>query len=230
MDTDTTLLKNIIKGYIPAPIELAAFIDHTLLKPDTKKEDIIKACEECKKYNFKSLCIPPCYVDTAVNLLNNSKTNVITVIGFPNGYTLPEVKLLEAKLMKNLGAAELDMVINIAMVKNKDFKYVKEELNLIKSIGVTLKAIVETYYLTYEEKRELCNILLENHIDYIKTSTGFAPKGADINDITLFKTILQDNVKIKASGGIKDFNTALAMLKAGASRIGTSSSVNIVNG
>jgi len=171
------------------------------------------------------LCIPPCYVDTAVNLLNNSKTNVITVIGFPNGYTLPEVKLLEAKLMKNLGAAELDMVINIAMVKNKDFKYVKEELNLIKSIGVTLKAIVETYYLTYEEKRELCNILLENHIDYIKTSTGFAPKGADINDITLFKTILQDNVKIKASGGIKDFNTALAMLKAGASRIGTSSSV-----
>ena len=230
MDANKTLLKNITNGYTPKPIELAVFIDHTILKPDAKKEDIVKACEECRIYNFKSLCIPPCYVEMATNLLKNSKTNVITVIGFPNGYTLPDVKLLEAKLVKNMGVTELDMVINIAMVKNKNLKYVKEELNLIKSIGVTLKAIVETCYLTYEEKQELCNILLENNIDYIKTSTGFGPKGADINDIKLFKTILNDKVKIKASGGIKDFSTALAMLKAGASRIGTSSGVNIVNG
>jgi deoxyribose-phosphate aldolase len=230
MNYPSKLLEDIRNGYAPAPHELAIFIDHTILKPDTTEKDIIKACEECKMYNFASLCIPPCYVSFAVNLLKNSKTNVITVIGFPNGYTLPEVKKTEALILKNAGAVELDMVVNIAMVKNKNFKYVMDEINLVKSIGTILKVIVETCYLDNEEKKELCNILLENNIEFIKTSTGFGPKGAEINDIKLFKSILGDKVKIKASGGIRNYNTALAMLRAGASRIGASASVKIVNG
>lgn len=230
MDSHLKLLKEIINGYTPAPHELAIFIDHTLLKPDTTEKDIIKACEECKRYNFASLCIPPCYVSLAVRLLKSSKTNVITVIGFPNGYTLPEVKKTESIFLKNAGAIELDMVVNIAMIKNRNYEYVKNEINLIKSIGTTLKVIVETCYLDNEEKKELCNILLENNIDYIKTSTGFGPKGAEVNDIKLFKSILGNKVQIKASGGIRDYNTALAMLRAGASRIGASASVKIVDG
>ena len=230
MDHHSKLLEDIRNGYVPAPHELAIFIDHTLLKPDTTEKDIIKACEECKRYNFASLCIPPCYVTLAMNLLKNSKTNVITVIGFPNGYTLPEVKKTESIILKNAGAIELDMVVNIAMIKNKNYEYIKNEITLIKSIGTTLKIIVETCYLDNEEKKELCNILLENNIDYIKTSTGFGSKGAEINDIKLFRGILGDKVKIKASGGIRDYNTTLAMLRAGASRIGASASVKIVDG
>ena len=165
-----------------------------------------------------------------MNLLKNSKTNVITVIGFPNGYTLPEVKKTESIILKNAGAIELDMVVDIAMIKNKNYEYIKNEITLVKSIGTTLKIIVETCYLDNEEKKELCNILLENNIDYIKTSTGFGSKGAEINDIKLFRGILGDKVKIKASGGIRDYNTTLAMLRAGASRIGASASVKIVDG
>lgn len=230
MNSHIKLLKDIINGYTPNPYELAIFIDHTLLKPDTTEKDVIKACEECKRYNFASLCIPPCYVSLAIDLLKNSQTNVISVIGFPYGYTLPEIKKLEATLLKNMGVVELDMVVNIAMVKNKNFKYIKDEINLVKSIGITLKVIVETCYLNDEEKKELCNILLENNIDYIKTSTGFGPSGANVQDIKLFKSILGDKVQIKASGGIRDYNTALAMLRAGASRIGASASVKIING
>lgn len=230
MDSYSKLLEDIRNGYAAAPHELATFIDHTLLKPDTTEKDVINACEECKRYNFASLCIPPCYVSLAIDLLKNSKTNVISVIGFPYGYTLPEVKKLEATLLKNMGAVELDMVVNIAMVKNRNFKYIKDEINLVKSIGITLKVIVETCYLNNEEKKELCNILLKNNIDYIKTSTGFGPKGAEVKDIKLFKSILGDKVKIKASGGIRDYNTALTMLRAGASRIGASASVEIING
>jgi deoxyribose-phosphate aldolase len=230
MDSHSKLLEDIINGYTPAPHELAIFIDHTLLKPDTTEKDIIKASEECKKYNFASLCIPPCYVNLAIDLLKNSKTNVISVIGFPYGYTLPEVKKTESIILKNAGVIELDMVVNIGMVKNRNYEYVKNEINLIKSTGTTLKVIVETCYLDDEEKKELCNILLENNIDYIKTSTGFGPKGAEVNDIKLFKSILGDKVQIKASGGIRDYNTALAMLRAGASRIGASASVKIVDG
>lgn len=230
MNSHIKLLKDIINGYTPNPYELAIFIDHTLLKPDTTEKDVIKACEECKRYNFASLCIPPCYVSLAIDLLKNSQTNVISVIGFPYGYTLPEIKKLEATLLKNMGVVELDMVVNIAMVKNKNFKYIKDEINLVKSIGITLKVIVETCYLNDEEKKELCNILLENNIDYIKTSTGFGPSGANVQDIKLFKNFLGDKVQIKASGGIRDYNTALAMLRAGASRIGASASVKIING
>lgn len=228
-DEEKQLLDNIIGGYTPKPAELSRFIDHTILKPNINEKDVIKACDESIRYNFKSLCVPPCYVELAKKRLGNSNTKVISVVSFPFGYSLPETKKKEARALYDLGIDELDIVTNISMIKSKKFNYIEKEIKLLKeAIKIPLKIIVETCYLDRSEKEAICHILLKYNIDYIKTSTGFGPKGAEIEDIKLFKSILDDKIKIKASGGIRDFELCVKMIRAGASRIGSSSSVNIV--
>jgi deoxyribose-phosphate aldolase len=226
---DFVLLEKIKSGYTPAPAELAILIDHTLLKPDATSAEVNNLCEEAIKYNFKSVCIPPSYVEFTKQKLKNTEVLTISVVGFPFGYTFSYCKLEEGKRLKESGADELDMVINITYVKRKLWKDLQDEITSIKSIGKPLKVIVETCYLEKEEKIKMAEIVAEAKADFIKTSTGFGPSGANIEDIKLFKNVLKDTVKIKASGGIRDYNTAISMLTAGASRLGLSASVKIVN-
>jgi deoxyribose-phosphate aldolase len=211
---------------------LSSYIDHSLLKPTASKEEIVKLCKEAAAYSFKAVCIPPYYVSLASDLLKGKKVNVCTVIGFPLGYCHKEAKLLQAKLAVSDGADELDMVINQCALKNGGYDYVLEEIKSIKETfpDKTVKVIVETCNLTLNEKERIVKVVMDSGADFIKTSTGFAASGADINDIILFKKTGGDRLKIKASGGIKDAESAKAFIKAGASRIGTSSGVSIVNG
>ncbi|MDA9803495.1 deoxyribose-phosphate aldolase [Flavobacteriaceae bacterium] len=209
---------------------LENYIDHTLLKPSATTENIIQLCEEAKKYNFFAVCINGSFVKLAKRELINSNVKIVAVVGFPLGTTAISIKVLETKTCINDGADEIDMVINVGMLKSKDFKYLENEIQAVKNeVGDRiLKVIIETCYLTNEEKKVVCEIAMNAGADFVKTSTGFGTNGATIADVKLIKEVLKGQLSIKASGGIRDKETALNYISMGVSRIGTSSGIKIV--
>lgn len=212
---------------------IAHKIDHTLLKPDATQQQIETLCREALEYTFASVCVLPYYVPAAAQLLKDSPVKVCTVIGFPLGATLTEAKVAEAHAVLKNGATELDMVINIGALKNKSYLYVQNEIATLAQkaheSNAILKVIIETCLLTEEEKIKACELVTNAGADFIKTSTGFSTGGATIEDVVLLKHHVGKNVKVKASGGIRDLTTAAAMIEAGADRLGTSSGVKIVH-
>ena len=211
-------------------IPLENYIDHTLLKPSATTENIIQLCEEAKKYNFFAVCINGSFVKLAKRELINSNVKIVAVVGFPLGTTAISIKVLETKTCINDGADEIDMVINVGMLKSKDFKYLENEIQAVKNeLGDrVLKVIIETCYLTDEEKKVVCEIAMNAGADFVKTSTGFGTDGATIADVKLIKEVLKGQLSIKASGGISDKETALSYISLGVTRIGTSSGIKIV--
>jgi deoxyribose-phosphate aldolase len=209
--------------------EILSKVDHTLLKATASWEEITNLCDEAVCYKTASVCIPPAYVKP-VFAEYGSDLVICTVIGFPLGYTYTEVKVLEAEQAITNGASEIDMVINITGVKNGAFTAVLDEIKAVKKAcgEKILKVIVETCYLNKEEKINLCGIVTEAGADYIKTSTGFGTAGATLDDILLFREHIGPGVKIKAAGGIKTREDLEAFIRAGASRIGTSSAVKLL--
>lgn len=206
--------------------EMLTHIDHTLLKATSDWRSIVKLCDEAVKYDTASVCIPACYVKP-VHEKYGDNLNVCTVIGFPLGYSTTAVKVFEAQQAVFEGANEVDMVVNLCDVKNGAFDKVTEEIRAIKQAvgGHVLKVIVETCYLTEEEKVALCKCVTDAGADFIKTSTGFGTGGATLEDIALFKAHIGPNVRIKAAGGVRTAEAVEAYLSAGCDRIGTSSAV-----
>ena len=206
--------------------EMLAHVDHTLLKPFATWEQIEKLCNEALKAHTASVCIPPCYVGKVHERFQD--LNICTVIGFPLGYETTEGKIADALACIKCGASEIDMVINIADVKNGDYTAVEGEIKALRKAtdGYILKVIIETCYLTEEEKIAMCEAVTNAGADYIKTSTGFGTAGASIEDIRLFKEHIGDNVKIKAAGGIRTAGAVAEYLEEGCDRIGTSSAVD----
>lgn len=215
-------------------MKLNQFIDHTILKPSTLVTDINKLCAEAIEYQFAAVCVPPNFVKQAKALTAGTSVKVATVIGFPFGYSAVEAKIAEIVLAMVDGADELDVVANISAIKNKDFTYIANEINhimpIIKSKGKTIKVIIESGILTDEEIIVCCDIYGAAGIDYLKTSTGYAEKGATVEAVKLFRLHLPDHVQIKASGGIRDYAFAKELVDAGATRLGCSAGVAIVNG
>lgn len=210
--------------------EILSKVDHTLLASTSTKEQIFKLCDEGIKYKVASVCIPPCYVKSAKKYVGD-KLKICTVIGFPNGYNNTAVKLFETKNALDSGADEIDMVINICDLKNKNFDSIEKEIYELKKLcgSKILKVIIETCLLTEEEKIKMCKIITNSGADFIKTSTGFSVSGAKLEDIKLFAENIGKNVKIKAAGGIKSLKDAEDFINSGASRLGTSRIVNIVS-
>lgn len=210
-------------------MSLASYIDHTILQPNVTKKAVLESCEEAKKFGFASVCVPPCYVKVACCELATSKIPVSTVIGFPLGYQHSSIKKEEARKALSEGALELDMMINLCDVKNKKYTNIEQEISLIRSLGFfTLKVIIETAYLDKEEKLIIAKCCEQSGADFVKTSTGFASAGATVEDVTLLRHALSPSVLVKASGGIRTREQALAMIHAGASRLGTSHGVSIL--
>ena len=209
-------------------MNIAKYIDHTVLKAFATKQDIEKLCAEAKEYNFASVCVNPVWVSYAAQLLKGSGVDVCTVIGFPLGANDSAIKAQEAALAIKQGAGEVDMVINIGALKGGDLAAVKADIVAVReaSKGVILKVIIETSYLTDEEKVAVSKICGEVGADFVKTSTGFSDKGATEHDVKLMAQA--SGIKVKASGGIKTKEDALKMIEAGASRLGTSSGIKIV--
>lgn len=204
------------------------YIDHTNLKPTATEDDIIKLCDEAIKYNFYSVCVNPCFVKLAKKQLNNTNIKVACVIGFPLGANSSKIKKLEAIEAVENGADELDMVINQGLLKAKKYKEVLEDINAVCEAGVLVKVIVETSNLNQKEIEDVCEIVNYSNAQFIKTSTGFIGEGAKVEDITLMQKLINQDKKVKASGGIRDKETFLQMIQAGADRIGTSSGVKII--
>lgn len=211
--------------------EILKHVDHTLLKAVATWEDIQKICDESIEFNTASICIPACYI-SRINEKYGDKVNICTVVGFPLGYSKTEAKVLEAKQAIENGANEIDMVINISDVKNGDYDKVTAEIKALKeAVGdKILKVIIETCYLTEEEKIAMCKSVTDAGADYIKTSTGFGTGGATIEDIKLFKQHIGPNVKIKAAGGVKTVEDLEMFINEGCDRIGTSSAINLIKG
>lgn len=212
-------------------MELNKYIDHTNLKNTATLKDIEKLCNEAIKYKFASVCVYPYYVPLASKLLKDAGVDVCTVVGFPSGENTKEVKVFEAINAIENGATEIDMVINISALKNKDYDYVKEEIEEVRDAidGHVLKVIIETCLLSKEEIIKMTEICNETFVNFIKTSTGFNKYGARVEDVELINKHKNDVLEIKASGGIKDISTMEDMINAGATRIGTSSGVDIMN-
>lgn len=204
-------------------------IDHTLLSTTATFADIKNLCDEGIRYSVASVCIPPCFVEEAKKYVKD-KLKICTVIGFPNGYNEKSVKIFETAKALESGADEIDMVINICLLKEKNYSAVFDEIKSIKEICEKniLKVIIETCLLTQKEKIEMCKIVTNANADFIKTSTGFSKSGAKIEDILLFKEHIGNNVKIKAAGGISSIADAEGFIKAGASRLGTSRIIKIL--
>jgi deoxyribose-phosphate aldolase len=212
--------------------DLGKYIDHTILKPEAKKSDVRKICEEALEYKFKAVCVNPLYVKFASEILKNSEVLVATVVGFPLGNNVTKVKELETQLAIEDGADEIDMVVNIPALKDKDYDLVKKDIEAVvkASKDKTVKVIIETCLLTKDEIARVSELIVEAGADFVKTSTGFSTGGAELEDIRLIKSIVKDKAKIKASGGIRTKEKALKMIEAGADRIGASSSIKIVEG
>lgn len=207
------------------------YIDHTLLKATATKNDIIKLCTEAKEYNFFSVCVNTCYVALAKSELKNTNVKVCSVIGFPLGAMSTKAKVCEAKTAIDNGADEIDMVINIGLLKSKDFDGVWKDIEAVKNSmpNHTLKVIIETCYLEELELIKASELAIQSGADYIKTSTGFGTGGATIHDVKLMKSVAKNEIKIKASGGIKDTKTALKYINLGVERLGTSSGIEIIS-
>ena len=209
-------------------------IDHTLLKPDATPDQIAQLCFEARKYGFASVCINPVWVSLCAQLLQGSKVKVCTVIGFPLGATAGEVKVFETQNAIDHGATEIDMVINVGAVKARDLDLVAKDIrgvvNAAHARGAIVKVILETVLLTDEEKTIACLIAKEAGADFVKTSTGFAGGGATVADVTLMRRVVGPEMGVKASGGVRTYEDAENMVKAGATRIGASAGVKIIQG
>ncbi len=211
---------------------IAKYIDQTLLAQDATEKQIIDFCEETIKHNFYAVCVQPYRVDAAAKVLKNTDVKIAAVAGFPCGSTFKEIKLKEAEKCIELGADEIDMVINIGALKNNNIETVIDEIKEMSALPAVLKVIIETGLLSDDEKILACKLSAEAGADFVKTSTGFTKnsKPATIEDVRLMhKAVEGMGVKVKASGGIKDYETAVAMIEAGAERLGTSSGVSILN-
>jgi deoxyribose-phosphate aldolase len=219
-------------GVIPQDGNLAGMIDHTLLKPDATADQVAQLCYEARKYNFASVCVNPAFVSLCAQLLRGSQVKVCSVIGFPLGATAPEVKAYEAQVALNNGATEIDMVLNIGALKANDLDLVARDiLSVVKTChaaGAICKVILETSLLTNDEKVKACLIAKEAGADFVKTSTGFSTGGATVEDIELMRRTVGPAVGVKASGGIRTLEDAEKMIKAGATRIGASAGVKII--
>ena len=209
---------------------LNKYIDHTILKATASSSDVQKLCEEAIEHEFYSVCVNGCYVADAKQLLQGTDVKVAAVVGFPLGAMTTAAKVFEAKEAVENGASEIDMVINVAKLKDGEFEYVENEILQIKeAIGDNvLKVIIETCYLTDEEKVKACELSLVAKADFVKTSTGFGTGGATYEDVKLMKSVVGDNAKVKASGGVRDKETAEKYVELGAERLGTSSGIDIV--
>ncbi|SHK33525.1 deoxyribose-phosphate aldolase [Tepidibacter formicigenes] len=214
-------------------MKLAKYIDHTVLKAQTTEADVKKICSEAKEYGFFSVCINPAYIEFAKEELKGSDVKVCTVIGFPLGANTSEVKAFETKDAIQKGADEVDMVINIGALKDKKYDYVEKDIKAVVDAAdkkALVKVIIETCYLTDEEKKIACELSKKAGADYVKTSTGFGTGGATPQDIKLMRETVGEDVGVKASGGVRTTEDAKAVIENGASRIGASSSIAIVEG
>ena len=220
-------------GYSPGTDGLASLIDHTLLKPDAAKEEVEQLCREAAQFCFASVCVNPNWVALCREMLRNSGVKVCTVIGFPLGAHLPDIKAYETKRAIEQGAEEIDMVINIGALKSKDYALVEQDIRGVVQSGgrdTVVKVILETALLTREEKIMGCTLAKAAGADFVKTSTGFAGGGATVEDIELMRETVGPEMGVKASGGVRTKEEAEAMVKAGATRIGASAGVKIVRG
>ncbi len=211
-------------------MDIAKYIDHTVLVADARKERIEALCKEAYQHGFASVCVNSCWVSMAAKLLEGTEVKVCTVVGFPLGAMDSVSKADEARNAVRNGADEIDMVINIGFLKSGMYDEALEDIREVRKAteGKTLKVIIETCLLTDEEKRKACELSEEAGADFVKTSTGFSTGGATVEDVALMKSVVGDRLRVKASGGIRDYKTAKAMIEAGASRIGASAGVRIV--
>lgn len=211
-------------------MKFAKYFDHTILKPDATKQDVIKICNEAKENGFASVCVNEYYTSVVKQELYGTDIKTCIVVGFPLGAVSSEVKAFETSSAIKKGADEIDMVINIGALKDKEYDYVRSDIISVRNAceGKVLKVIIETCLLTDEEKEKACQIAVAAGADFVKTSTGFSTGGATIQDVALMKKTVENHAKVKASGGIRDYNTAQAMIEAGADRLGTSATVKIV--
>jgi deoxyribose-phosphate aldolase len=221
-------------GVIPQDTNLARMIDHTLLKPEATPDQIAQLCFEARKFGFASVCVNPAWVKLCSELLEGSPVKVCTVIGFPLGASASEVKAFETKNAIDQGATEIDMVINIGALKARDLELVAQDIrgvvNVAHSNGSIVKVILETVLLTDEEKTIACLLAKEAGADFVKTSTGFAGGGATEHDVALMRRVVGPDLGVKAAGGVRTFEEAESMIKAGATRIGASAGVKIIQG
>ncbi|RSK25621.1 deoxyribose-phosphate aldolase [Bacillus sp. HMF5848] len=211
---------------------LAKMIDHTALKPQTTKEEIVRLCEEAKQYNFASVCVNPTWIVTAAAALKGTDVDVCTVIGFPLGANTPETKAFETKDAIEKGATEIDMVINIGALKDGNETLVEQDIRAVVEAanGTLVKVIIETCLLTEEEKVKVCQLAVKAGAHFVKTSTGFSTGGATVEDIALMRKTVGPDIGVKASGGVRSLEDAEAVIEAGATRIGASSGVAILQG
>ncbi len=219
--------------------EFARLIDHTALKPDTTREQILELCGEAREHGFGTVCVAPCWVSLAVEKLAGSSSVVAAVVGFPHGNTLSSAKAFEAAELVKLGARELDMVLNIGAFKSGDKDTVRDDIHgvvtaaraaakAIEAENPIVKVILETCFLTNSEIETACKLVVDAEADFVKTSTGFGSKGATVEHVQLMRRVVGDKFGVKASGGIRDYATAKTMLAAGANRLGCSASVQIM--
>ena len=210
---------------------LPALIDHTVLRPDATKVEVLRLCEEAKDNGFMVIFVPPCYLDEAMAAVAGTGIRVGIPMGFPLGGHSTTIKVAEAVEAVQRGATVLDMVLNISRLKSADHDYVRTDIvEVVKAtMGVEHKVILETCYLTPQETRTACRLVVEAGADYVKTSTGFGTAGATVEDVRLLRAVVAGRVKVKASGGIRDWKTTRAMLEAGADRIGTSAGLKIIH-
>ncbi|WP_339031040.1 deoxyribose-phosphate aldolase [Spiroplasma endosymbiont of Cantharis nigra] len=213
-------------------MKLNKYIDHTLLKADAKKVEIEKLCIEAKEYDFATVCINPSHIIYAKSLLKGSNVGITTVVGFPLGATTSEVKAFETKQAIENGASEIDMVINVGAVKDANWDLVLNDMVAVKKAAPNncVKVILENCLLTQEEIIKCCELALKANLEFVKTSTGFSSGGATFKDVSLMKSIVKDNAKVKAAGGVRTYDDAIQMIENGASRLGTSGGVAIVKG
>lgn len=215
-------------------MNLNRYIDHTLLKADASSAQIEKLCQEAKEYEFFSVCINSYYVKKAVSLLQGSNTLVCTVVGFPLGASTMETKRFEAMKAVAEGAKEIDMVLNVSAVKSGNWQYALDDMSSLAQVchqqGALIKVILETCLLSEEEKKKVCELAVKAQVDFVKTSTGFSTGGATVEDVKMMRSVVGEKIGVKASGGVRDAETARAMIEAGASRLGTSASVEIMKG
>lgn len=215
-------------------MEMNQYIDHTLLKADATLSQVEILCREAREYKFASVCVNSYFVKKAASLLSGSGVKVCTVVGFPLGASTMETKRFEAMKAIADGASEIDMVMNISAAKSQDWRYVLDDMASLAQVchaqGKILKVILETALLTEDEKKKACELAVKAGVDFVKTSTGFSTAGASEADVRLMRSIVGKDIGVKASGGIRDAETAKKMIAAGASRLGTSASVEIVKG
>ncbi|MCC3157686.1 deoxyribose-phosphate aldolase [Hymenobacter sp. 15J16-1T3B] len=211
---------------------LAARIDHTLLKPEATRAQIVQLCAEARQAHFASACVPPCYVSVAANELYDSGVAVCTVVGFPLGYQLTKVKFFEAHQALSEGATEIDVVMNVAAFKSGRYEEVEDELGQLAELchfrGGILKVIIETALLSEAEIRQACDLCAAAGADFVKTSTGFSTRGASVEDIQIMRDQLPAHIRIKASGGIRTHEQAVALVQAGADRLGASAGLALL--